>query len=598
LAWKKRKTSPFAYVAAVPIFTWIGARTLLLSPLSWDWFTAHGVRPARWVQGAGFTYEEAPGVWDLFRHYFAGGEVFFAWAMLPTYSDQWVGWITFVQWLGLGIACWALARQIGVRHPFDKLFALGWSFVPTVYTQIGSGYVELAMVMPAIAGITALLLMLRRPDLGSMILIAMAFGVAAAVKLPGLLPAGLGGATMMLLLFRERDRRWAAYRWRASILVSLVLVIPLAPWLIFNTYETGYPLSPAPVSVLGARLGVPSPAMQWFQMRELEGVQYTLAGELGSLRKVIGDPRRPSPALGFFVPLWCIALPLGMWRLASRNPRACAFLALVMLANLWFYFLPGMGVARILWALSGGRYLLIALIIATCIAMYASKYSRTVAGMHLLLYGAGLIFHVCSVLGYGVGKAEYLPIFYIVVSGLGLLVALAIALRVNSRAALVALVVAPIAWSVFLHDLRVENRAHAFRRSYHIWPTPRNWVSAIPLVDTPDRSRRISVTGGSWQNADNWFTYALHGRHFQNEVIYTPVTEDGSIAHFGPGSKRRQLAAKDAWLRRLGERSVTEVMSFGPRSLEMDWMETNPEHFVRLAGNKSWGLWRFVPPPK
>ena len=41
---------------------------------------------------------------------------------------------------------------------------------------------------------------------------------------------------------------------------------------------------------------------------------------------------------------------------------------------------------------------------------------------------------------------------------------------------------------------------------------------------------------------------------------------------------------------------MTEIMAFGPPSLELYWMESNPQLFERLAGNGSdWGLYRMRP---
>jgi hypothetical protein len=64
----------------------------------------------------------------------------------------------------------------------------------------------------------------------------------------------------------------------------------------------------------------------------------------------------------------------------------------------------------------------------------------------------------------------------------------------------------------------------------------------------------------------------------------------------------RRLSARLArspqrWIAGLAERGVTEVMSFIPRSLELEWMAETPAHFERIAGGVKWGLYRFHPPP-
>jgi hypothetical protein len=125
-------------------------------------------------------------------------------------------------------------------------------------------------------------------------------------------------------------------------------------------------------------------------------------------------------------------------------------------------------------------------------------------------------------------------------------------------------------------------------------PVEPYWLDASILVDQPSRPRRIAVTSGPWVMGDNWFVYPFLGRRLQNEVFYVPVARDGAIRHFGsPTVNEEYLLAADfpSWLERLRLERVTHVMSFSPASVELGWMESHPDLFVRLRGGEGdWGL--------
>ena len=115
-------------------------------------------------------------------------------------------------------------------------------------------------------------------------------------------------------------------------------------------------------------------------------------------------------------------------------------------------------------------------------------------------------------------------------------------------------------------------------------------------MDEPPAARRVAITSGPLQNADNWFAYPFMGRQLQNEVVYVPIAADGQIHHFGRGDLNAELARVadfHAWAARLREQGVADVMSFDPPSIEIGWMESHPELFERVVGlNGVWGLFR------
>jgi len=131
-------------------------------------------------------------------------------------------------------------------------------------------------------------------------------------------------------------------------------------------------------------------------------------------------------------------------------------------------------------------------------------------------------------------------------------------------------------------------------RSYFFHEIPSYWVQAAREIDRPDSPRRIAVTGGPVQNGDNWFTYMFMGRSLQNRIQYLPVTRSGSVVVGRRDSSCFPDADYRSWLRRIRTEGITEVMSFGPPSMEHRWMAEHPEIFHRIWGNDQYGLFRVV----
>jgi hypothetical protein len=129
-------------------------------------------------------------------------------------------------------------------------------------------------------------------------------------------------------------------------------------------------------------------------------------------------------------------------------------------------------------------------------------------------------------------------------------------------------------------------------RHHHVFP--RYWRQAAARLDEPGVTHRIAITAGPHQDGDNWHSYFFLGRRLQNTLHYIPVSQNGAILHFGPKGQRTRRADESAWLARIAERDISEVVSLRPRSLEQDWMEARPERFRKLAGGPDWGLFRIT----
>jgi hypothetical protein len=139
---------------------------------------------------------------------------------------------------------------------------------------------------------------------------------------------------------------------------------------------------------------------------------------------------------------------------------------------------------------------------------------------------------------------------------------------------------------------RDETRQRAFANSFALHGLSRFWTDGVPLVDEPGRPHRIAITGGPDHASDKWVQYFYLGQRFQNQLRYIAPTRDGKVAYYGLGGDLEQRADRAAWLSRLDQAGIQEVVTFPPRSLEQSWMEELGERFEKLAGNDKWGLYR------
>ena len=184
-------------------------RALLLPPLGWDSLTYHAVKAGMWVQNGGVDSMFGTGPWGYYQNMLAGGEVFSAWAMLPLHSDALAPAVEVAQWLALGLVMFVLARRFSIGEPFASAAVGFFLALPTVKLLVGSGYVELGLLLAFTTGVTLGLEAWAGAGSGTLALALGALGVAAATKMSmvplaaGYGPPSRGGRRQAL-----RQREW------------------------------------------------------------------------------------------------------------------------------------------------------------------------------------------------------------------------------------------------------------------------------------------------------------------------------------------------------------------------------------------------------
>jgi hypothetical protein len=569
----------------------LGLRGFVIPPLGWDTLTYHGPRAAQWVASGRFTFDPGVGGFDFYRHFFAGGEVLSAWAMLPFHSDLFANLASFVQWIGLGLSAWALARALGLREPFASTSAGMLMFVPTLQLEVNSGYVELALNAALLHGIAAAISCMRRPTLGLCLAAALSLGVAVGIKLPGAPPAAIVAVLLWLRLLpgRALDLRRKSIGLGASALLAL---LPAAPWMIRAFRDTGYPLSPMPAKLFGVTLGVASHMVRWYGDRpELRPLSWE--AEKGVLAIVFSSLEKMNETLGSLALIFVFVFPLGLLVLARRRPWSALAVLLAVIGPVLAYYSQGMAPVRMVRAPSSTRFLIPAFALIVPISLSWCRRGQPLSATYrwLLVTYALTYAVICVRRGWVDWETREVVIIGLVL-GLG-----AAGVRWLARShPRQALALAALGFCWFCSGLQLrrdQTRAAAYSHSFALHGLARFWVDGVPYVDEPDgRSHQIAITGGPDHASDKWFQYFFLGRRFQNELRYIVPTRDGKVAYYGLQGDLDQRADRDSWLERLDRAGIEEVLSFPPRSIEQGWMEELGDRFEKLAGNNAWGLYR------
>jgi len=595
---RRHRRSPFRWVAVAfaALSLPIVLRPLLLPPMGWDTLTYHAVKAAMWVQNAGTLPMNGPGTWAFYAPIWAGGEVFTAWAMLPFHSDLLAMAVDAAEWLALGLALFALARELGIPEPAGSA-AVGFALaIPTLRISVGSGYVEVALLWMIISAWAMAGRFLQRGSLGAYYLAAGAAGVAAGIKFT-FLPASLltlAALAAGMMAHPSPPRGRLLHLAAGAGLFAVILL----PWLWATVQLTGLPFSPFPVKLLGVSLGRTPPEVELYVFRpDLEAASPSELALL--LRSLFEERMGPGMTTMIAVGASLAAWPL-LWR---RHARLVLFLGLAIVASWLTFFVPGLSVARRFFSSSAVRYLLPALVPSVVLSAGLCRARSRLGRVYLLFLIAGSFFQLLLYLPYGWSSACAAGLALLIVTfGLVGFVGRQVFRSLRPGPFRFAALAATGVVALFcLGEIRDELRFDLYRRDFVIHPFHRYWLDAARALDSPAQKHRIAITSGPHEDLDNWLVYPFLGRALQNDVVYVPPSRDGAVHHFGRSDANAEYARSAdfaSWKSRLLERGVTDVVSFRPASVELGWMESHPQQFQRRAGDAGdWGVFAVVESP-
>jgi hypothetical protein len=564
------------------------AKTLLVPPLGWDAVSYHAAKAAMWVQSGRLSTLVGPGGWSYFPLFPGGGDLIYAWGMLPFRSDVLACAVGGMLWAAGGLAAYALARVLKVSRLAAGAAAVLVLYTPAVMRMVGSCYVE-----PVLQWYTTLMalcaaLYFEKDEPVFMMLAGAAVGLMMGVKVMGLV---LGGTALVVLaLYVAVEHRRSGAHGLALAVCVVLAALAVWPWWLRSIQATGRPLSPLPIRLLGLELGRINPDLQWLQVRP--STVFSWAREWAAL-KALFLWNEASPSLGLAWAGLAATLMVLLPRLLKRpHHRSRGFLVALLGAFLGAYYHPDMLVLRTHWPTSNARYWIQIVPLAAVLLS---------AGFETFSWGR----RIWTLLGVAIGmwyaqRELFWGVSGVTLTNLPWVAALlwagfwgvrALLLR-NWRTELA--VVGVTAVPLLVAAVTEYRDAHRWAvyadqgtMSYH--HLLRYWVRAAERLDEPERPHRIAVTSAPWQNGDNWLVYPFLGRRFQNELMYVPISESGEIVPFDGSTRYLETSYPAAWVARLYQRGVTHVMSFWPPSIEVYWMLQYPQVFEPISVSRKWG---------
>jgi hypothetical protein len=591
----RRRTSVLAYALRVTrrhalVYLGLGAllllqllRCLTEVPLAWDSMTYHAVKSALWVQTGAHIALDMPGYWSCYRYYLSGGEALSAWAMLPFHSDLLYSVADFVFWVGLGVALYEIARELGARGWGRLLAAVYLMFLPAIFREVGTGYVETSLDF-ALFG-TALLLVryLKTWRGGYLVVAGMALGVALAIKTTAIAYAGVWMLVVLGRIFIKR--RPSGTELRALGGAAVCACLAFVPWAVHFTLETGYPLGTTPMTVAGVPLGkTTDEARLLMESKWPPRNAYHLDAELQALRDVFAPPWQ-----GLYACSAASLLPmlLGAIALALPKSRTVAGWALLPMAPMTLFILyqPSFSYIRMNFANLNGRFVfpLVAVLVLYAVANARLKPLAIALNVYLLV-ATGVHIYAHYLFGWSDVDQAIVAMGALLTGAPLLLIA-----RWRPGALRPALAVLTAVTLIAAAYWKEADRDHFLNRNQVIINRMTYWLPAVEALREHREPLRIAITVGTKPYSGDQFMYHFFGARLQNTLCYVPLTEDGHIVPHAPEYDDTPLSY-GAWLQRLIENKVTHVVTFRPESVELGWMRQAPDQFREVVNGDSWGL--------
>jgi hypothetical protein len=620
LAESKAGGAGWALALSALLVAALALRALVAPPLGHDDLTYHLVKAARWVQTGGNASERFPDAWSYYEYFPDGGEVFWAWALLPAHDDSLLALWTFGTWALVALGAYAAARGLGARPAHALWGALALATAPAVLKYAPTAYVDnlgLGLLLFAAALLAAIAENPRparishtrssrdaakwsgskatqetgsfpapqqraceKSGLGLALLTGAALGLAVSVKLT-VLPLLLLAGVLLPLLLRGAPLRRQALAAGILVLGALPGAVPYArAW-----RETGSPTYPAQLRLFGHELFRGNDSWLWALANYTEPQH----AQPALLRHAL-LPGERHDGFGVVSPLLFIAALPGMRRaLAERRRRPVAyFLAGAAVLSLAVLASPAARALRSVWAADSVRFICPVLAAACVLAALVA------ARAFVWIAAAAVAGNLWLDLPLGWSREE-LPVLLRLAALAGAAILCAVA-AVRSRrpararlawAGALALAAAALLYAYAARRAMryVVYSAAADWRAFevHVLGYSENWPVWRALDD--GARHRVAMTVDCQRVGDNWLRYPLFGSQLQNRVLYVPPTAGGGVPDYCPGAARHLRFDFESWAARLAAANVDAVALLAPPTPEARWIAAHPERFRPIGCN-------------
>ncbi len=546
------------------------SRALLMPPMSWDSLTYHLTFAAHWVQKGSLLRFIAPDQIIENAYLPINGELFSSWLMLPFHSDLLVNTVNFPLTLLGGIACYAIAREMGLTRRESAFAPALLCFAPVIYAQITTAYVDNAVFAFCAASVLFTLRYLRNGQVAEALLAFTASGILLGTKYTGLPVVGF---VFLAMVVKRMLSSFAPGRLCGLVFAGLLLLSLLGGRQYFlNALEARNPFYPTPVTLFNHVVAEGSEMMKqvnaWAEQYEAQTGMDRQGFLEREYKKLQFLPRSAGPKFLFFL------------LVASLSP----FVRPRHIPRRQWYFLLLCWTAPILMFYTANE----ADYIRKAFWVEGSTPDRAA-----FFYAALVVWDLFNINRSHLQEVEMVYPVLVALAGLVLLLLSFLRIPVSIRGVTlrwlvsVCLLAGFIGGCHFLQAYRDATRYKYYRRHYDYFYIPKiaNLVNGWEFLDQPNRGKRIALSVGWDPPGHIWFFYPLMGRRLQNEVLYVSpkyVREVPAWLH------KNILRGDDArlWLNGIREEKVDFVFVAQPWPQELTWMEADPETFRLVFSTK------------
>jgi hypothetical protein len=589
-----------------------------MPPLAWDCLTYHLTAAALWIKTGTLIVFSAPDQLQ-YAHFPINGEIFACWFLLPFNNDLLVNTMNFPITLLGGIACYAIARELGLGKKHASFAPLLICFSPMIFPLITTQYVDLAVFAFCCSAVLFALRYLKEGYPGDAIWALIAAGVALGVKFTGIAMAGLVFAAVVVKTLRS-NRYPGFFTKTAIILLGLLIVCALGGrQYIRNAIDAGNPLYPLPLRIMNHEIfkgwcGVDQ-MNEWIAEYETSEGLDKLGPWDRMYRKFCYLSLNAGPT---FAPFLFLALASLFITTHAIPKRYCGFLFLMWIIPCVAYYAgTSMDFAKKGYYLdSSTRFL------SPCVAIFTiqglavisrmKNHSRSIDVLLIGLFGWNLLYMkkthleevgmaypfivVLMLMGlalYNLGYERFGPAFtdrkkLPRSAGSGGFYSITLQRWPAYCVSFILLVLMLYILQIYRDDTR-----YAYYRDHvDLNPIPGDTVNGWEFLDNPREKKTIALAMDWAAPGHNWFFYPLLGRWLQNDVVYLSAKYKEAV----PVRLHRGMLRGDelsVWLYNLEKEKVDYILARTPWPIEVRWMENRKDTFELVVSDAAFKIFRY-----
>lgn len=562
---------------------------LVNPPFGWDCLNYHFSFPVEWLKHGNLnnpiTISDDPSP----PYYPINGSLLFLWLILPL-KNVFLADLGQVPFFILAfLAAYNISRKIGLNREMSFYAAGLFLITPNFFKQIEIAYVDVMVAALFLTGVNFLLALYKDFSLNNLILCPISLGLFLGTKTLAVVYVIAPILFFVWIIFKNINK--VGFKKIVLYFVLFILLISVFGGFTYirNYIQTGNPLYPADIEVLGKRIfkGV----MPFSTYRSRWGKQDF------NLEKLLFHEGMGGQFIIFIVPSLLLSLPLTFIKRKKNINFSLIFilfLPIILLLSFWF-LMPQ------LWV----RYLYPFLAVSFVVAMY------TIDLLNIPTLLLRIIIFICFVAS-AVELSGYMELISSIILSLLFFIFLPRILRFKFNLRFISII--PLLLIGILTYLNINYNKYEFRRYLSESPFPKEEAETWFWLNNNTHALRIAYVG----RPD---VLPLYGTHFKNDIIYISVNNVHPVKlHYFPNARYvwtndfitlhkslenpnnyRGNANYSIWLKNLKSENIDYLLLYSLHQvrstvfpIEDAWSKAHPEVFNLVFDNKKVHIYKII----